>query len=73
MSNRARKSSAIKSKMILVLGLASTLTACATNPMPVKPTKPTITPKSSGAVCFDRADATALGVYIQQLERGYSQ
>jgi len=37
---------------------------------PVKPTKPTIkTIKVDSLVCFTKDDATALGVYILELEK----
>ena len=57
-----------------MLGIASISAACATTPSTPRalPTRPTlhvqINPDSPGGVCFDRADAAALGAYIQALE-----
>ena len=58
----------IKLRMILLSGLMITLMGCAMTP--VKPTKPTIKPiRVDSLVCFTKDDATALGVYILELEK----
>lgn len=43
--------------------------------MPAKPTKPTLEslkPTSEGGITLNKADAERLGVYILELERGYT-
>lgn len=43
--------------------------------MPIRPAKPilVIKPEPSGGICLDKQNATELGVYIMELERGYER
>lgn len=58
----------------LVIGLILTLMVGCTssNQMHKAPVKPQLSAKSiDGSVCFSNQDATKLGFYILELERGY--
>ena len=61
---------------ILSAGLPFILTGCLINPnKPLMPTKPTLSMTQiedrPELVCYDRVNSIKLGVYIQDLERGW--
>ena len=60
-------------KPLLLIGLMVTLTACQPCPQMIKPSKPTlkVNKLSDGGISLDRQNATELGKYILELERGY--
>jgi len=57
--------------LILLAGLSSTLTGCATKPMRQKPTVPDlkVVEQGDGGMCLDRENTEKLGNYIIELER----
>lgn len=59
-------------KMMCMAFLLTTLVGC-NQTMPKKPTKPTLTIQNerTGGICLDKQNATELGKYILDLERGY--
>lgn len=63
---------AMKLSKHLMIGFAIIL-AMGCNQKMVKPTKPilVIIPEKSGGICLDKQNATELGNYIIELEKGY--
>lgn len=60
-------------KLVMTLLIGSVIiSGCASNKMlkPVKPTLTTVT-EVDGKMCMSLQDASALGIYIIELERGY--
>jgi hypothetical protein len=60
-------------KLPLLIGLIITLMGCQPCPQMIKPSKPTfkVNKLPDGGISLDKQNATELGKYIIELERGY--
>lgn len=70
------RDNAMSWKRTLAAGLlAASVAGCHHATMPPRPTSPTLDVQvtEDGGMCLERGDTEALGVYIQELERGYER